>query len=136
MMKKMSLLIVGAIVLATASGCAGIGVREGYGYVAPSVIYSGGIQGGSTEPVLEVLKRPYTHLGRVSGEASQTNILMLVTAGDASIEKAQSEALSKVKGADALINRNIDVKQMSILCLFTVATLRVSGDAIKYTDSL
>ena len=123
------------MLLAVATGCnSGIGVREGFGYVAPSVIYSGGVQGGVAEPNLEIIKRPYTHLRRVSGEASQTNILMLVTFGDASIEKAQNDALAKARGADALINRNFDVKQLSILCLFSTATLRVSGDAIKYTD--
>lgn len=64
----------------------------------------------------------------------QTNVLLLITLGDASIEAAQTDALSKAKGADALINRNVDIEHFSVLGLFTVAKLRVTGDAIRYTD--
>ena len=133
-MKRLLLMTTGLMLLAVASGCCGIGVRSGFGYVMPSLIYSGGTQGGVAEPNMEIITRPYQHLGRVTGEASQTNILMLVTAGDASIERAQQDALSKISGADALINRNFDVGQLSIFGLFSTATLKVSGDAIRYTD--
>ena len=135
-MKKSLFVIFGVMLVAVLAGCNnGIGVREGYGYAFPGLIYSDGTQGGASEPTFEVLKRPYKHLGRVTGESAQTNVLLLVTLGDASIEKAQNDALMKAKGADALINRNFDVKHMSILGLFTIATLQVSGDAIKYTDA-
>ena len=123
------------IVILLMSGCnSGIGVANGYGFTAPGIIFSSGVQGGTSEPNLEIMKRPYKHLGRVSGEATQTNVLLIVTVGDASIEAAQADALAKVKNADALINRNFDIKHNSILSLFTTATLRVTGDAIQYTD--
>ena len=126
----------GTMLLAVMSGCHdGIGVKEGFGHAPLGIIYSHGIQGGATEPNLEIIKRPYRHLGRVSGDASQTNILFLFTGGNASIEKAQKDALSKAKGADALINRNFDVSHTPLLGIFTVATLQVSGDAIKFTDN-
>ena len=116
-------------------GCnSSIAVGNGYGYTAPGLIYSSGIQGGVSEPNFEILKRPYQHLGRVSGESVQVNTLLLVTLGDASIEAAQLDALAKAPKADALINRSFDIKHTSILGLFTTATLRVTGDAIKYTD--
>ena len=135
-MRSFLLVAAALILLAVVTGCSiGAGVRGGFGYVAPSIIYAGGVQGGASEPNLEIIKRPYRHVRRVTGEASQTNVLMLVTFGDASIEKAQNDALIRAAGADALINRNFDVSQLSILGLFSTATLRVSGDAIKYTDN-
>lgn len=111
-----------------------IGIASGFGYTAPGVIYSNGIQGGKSELNIDALKRPYKHVGRVSGESSQTNILLLFTVGDASIEAAQQDALSKFNAAEALINRNFDVAHFSILGLFTTAKLRVTGDAIRFTD--
>ena len=117
------------------AGCnSGVGVASGFGYTAPGVIYSSGVQGGVSELNIDALKRPYKHISRVRGESTQTNILLLFTMGDASIESAQLDALSKVKGADALINRNFDVAHFSLFSLFTVAKLRVTGDAIQYTD--
>lgn len=117
------------------TGCnSGIGVASGFGYTAPGLIYSMGVQGGVSELNVDAIKRPYKHIARVSGESIQSNVLLLVTTGDASIEAAQTDALSKAKGADALINRNFDVAHVSILGLFTVAKLRVTGDAIQFTD--
>ena len=125
--------LIGAVLLL--AGCnSGIGVASGFGYTAPGVIFSSGVQGGMSELNIDALKRPYKHVARVRGEASQTNVLLLFTSGDASIEAAQADALSKAKGAEALINRNFDVAHFSLLGIFTVAKLRVTGDAIQYTD--
>ena len=134
-MKKMMLSAAVCALAAMLTGCNNlVTVQNGFCAAVPGVIFSRGIQGGAVEPNLEILKRPYTHLGRVNGEASQSNILFLITTGDASIDAAEKDALSKVKNADALINRNFNVKHFSLLCLFTVATLQVSGDAIKFSD--
>ena len=133
-MKKIvySLAVMSVIFLLT--GCGTYGLRQGYGFTIPGAIVASGTQGGSTEPNFEILKRPYQHLRRVTGEASQTNILLLFSFGDASIEAAQQDALMKVQGADALINRNFDVKYFSLFGTFTIVTLQVTGDAIDYTD--
>lgn len=134
-MRKMLLSIAICSLAAMLAGCNNlVTVQNGFGAVAPGIILSRGTQGGAIEPNLEILKRPYVHLGRVTGDASQSNILFLFTSGDASIDAAERDALSKVKNADALINRNFNVKHSSFLCLFTVATLQVTGDAIKFTD--
>ncbi len=134
-MKKMLLSIAICTLAAILTGCNNlVTVQNGFGAVAPGIILSRGIQGGATEPNLEILKRPYGHLARVTGEASQSNILFLFTSGDASIDAAERDALSKVRNADALINRNFNVKHFSFLCIFTVATLQVTGDAIKFSD--
>ena len=128
-----SVALLGAMLLL--AGCnSGICVGSGFGYTAPGLIYSNGVQGGVSELNIDALKRPYKHISRVKGESEQTNVLLLITLGDASIEAAQTDALSKVKGADALINRNFDIEHFSVLGLFTTAKLRVTGDAIKYTD--
>ena len=134
---KKCILLVSMIVSAIAfTGCnSSIGVREGFGYTAPGIIYSQGANGGVAEPNFEILKRPYKHISRVSGESSQTNVLLVLTTGDASIEAAQKNALGKAKNADALINRNFDVKHFSVLGVFTIATLQVTGDAIQFTDN-
>lgn len=135
MKKKVAMMLAAVAAVVVLSACnSGIGLAGGYGHTAPGVIYSQGIQGGTSDMNVEHLKRPYKHLGRVSGESFQTNVLLLVTLGDASIETAQKNALLQIKEADALINRNIDVKHTSILGLFTTAILRVTGDAIQYTD--
>ena len=141
MKKRTVATLVGALcatstLLLTTTGCnRATGVRAGYGFVAPGMIYSQTAQGGEIEPNLEILKRPYKHLGKTTGEATSTNVLLIVGAGDASISKAQNDALMKVQGADAIINRVFDVKSFSILGLFTTTTLVVSGDAIQFTDS-
>ena len=128
-----SVALLGAMLLL--AGCnSGIGVGSGFGYTAPGLIFSNGVQGGVSELNIDALKRPYKHISRVKGESEQANVLLLITLGDASIEAAQTDALSKVKGADALINRNFDIEHFSVLGLFTTAKLRVTGDAIKYTD--
>ena len=134
---KMKKLVYGAavmMVVVLVTGCGTYGLRSGYGIYMPGALVASGIQGGGTEQNLEILKRPYQHLRRVTGESSQTNILMLFSFGDASIESAQCDALAKVQGADALINRNFDVKHFSLIGLFTISTLQVTGDAIDYTD--
>jgi len=133
-MKKYLFGVAASAIAVLLVGCSTLGVHEGFAATMPSVIFSRGTQGGATEPNLEVLKRPYKHLSRVSGEASQVNVLVLVTAGDASIESAQKDALLKVQGADTLINRNFDIRHFSLFSIFTIATLRVTGDAIKFTD--
>ena len=118
-----------------AAGCnSATGVRNGFGYVAPALIYTQTAQGGAFEPNQDVLARPYVHLGRVSGESSASNVLLIISSGDASIEKAQNDALRKVKNADALINRVFDVRSFSIFGLFTTSTLVVTGDAVKFTS--
>lgn len=134
-MKKVMIMVAGMGFLLFLAGCnTGIRVSDGYGHTLSGAVYTGGIQGGRSEQNLEILKRPYKHLGRVSGTSSQSNILMIVAFGDASIEAAQQDALQKVKNADTLINRNFDIKRMSVLGLFSTATLRVTGDAIQFTD--
>lgn len=133
MKARFFVVMAGAMLLLT--GCnSAIGVANGYGYTAPGLIYSNAKQGGTTELNIDALKRPYKHLGRVSGTSMQANVLLLLTGGDASLEAAQRDALSKVREADALINRNFDVEHQSILGLFTIAKLHVTGDAIQYTD--
>lgn len=134
-MIKVMTMIIGMSLVLFLTGCnSGIGVANGYGYTAPGIIVTNGIQGGTSEQNLEILKRPYKHLGRVSGTSTQTNVLLLFAFGDASIEAAQTKALQKVRNADALINRNFDIAHWSVLSLFTKATLRVTGDAIQFTD--
>ncbi len=133
-MKTVFLMAFAAAALFLAGCNSSIGVANGYGFTAPGLILTKGVQGGTSELNIDALKRPYKNLGRVAGEAVQTNVLLLVTVGDASIEAAQNDALSRIKNADALINRNFDIESWSILGLFTTATLRVTGDAITYTD--
>lgn len=133
-MKAMFLLVAAGLMLLLTGCNSSIGVVSGYGYTAPGLIWSNAKQGGTTELNIDALKRPYKHLGRVSGTSMQANVLLLLTGGDASLEAAQRDALSKVKGADAIINRNFDVEHQSILGLFTVAKLHVTGDAIQFTD--
>lgn len=134
-MKTIFLAALAAAALFLAGCNSSIGVANGYGFTAPGLILTKGIQGGTSELNIDALKRPYKTLGRVSGKAIQTNVLLLVTVGDASIEAAQQDALARFKDADALINRNFDIESWSLLGLFTTATLRVTGDAIKYSGN-
>ena len=117
------------------TGCVNnLAVGNGYGFAPPALIYSGCTVGSHTEPNYEYLKRPYEVLGTVTGEATTTNILLLASFGDGSVIAAEKDALSKIKGADALINRSFYTKHNSVLSLFTAVSNCVTGDAIRYTD--
>lgn len=135
-MKTILVLSSAAIMLAVCcTGCVNaVGVANGYGYTPPALVYSNMNIGSHTEPNYEYLKRPYEVLGRVEGESSMFNVLLITAYGDGSCLRAEQDALRKMKNADALINRTFSIKHHSILSLFTQVTNCVSGDAIRYTD--
>lgn len=136
-MKKCVLFAAAAIgITMLGTGCVNnLGMANGYGFAPPALVYSGTTFGSYTEQNIEALKRPYEILGTVTGEAETTNILLIASFGDGSIVAAEKDALSKIKGADAIINRTFYTKHNSVLCIFTAVTNCVTGTAIRYTDS-
>lgn len=125
-----------ALVMVSVTGCINTGgMAYGFPAVAPGLVYSDAKFGGYVEENMDAAKRPYVNLGTVTGTSKAVNVLLLVSTGDASNVAAERDALNKVKGADAIINRVYDAEHFSILSVFSVATNRVTGEAIRYTDT-
>ncbi len=132
-MKKNILLALGILNLTLlTSGCMSTYVPNG-GYAAayPSVIYTNETHPSFVGEKMENLSGVEV-LGDVKGSASASNVLLIITLGDNSIEKAKSDALRKVAGADDIINVEIDTHTHSVLGLFTTVTTTINGKAIKY----
>ena len=135
MKKFLAMAAASAGIMFLATGCVNsLSMGNGYGFAPPALIYSGCTFGSHTEPNFEYLKRPYEVLGTVTGEATTNNILLIASFGDGSTVAAERDAMSKIKGTDAIINRSFYTKHVSVLSLFTAVTNCVEGQAIRYTD--
>jgi len=74
----------------------------------------------------------YTILGEVEGTARANSFLGIIATGDASIQSAYQDALSKMKEADAIIDLTIDYNGTSALGLVASFTTIIRGKAIKF----
>lgn len=132
-MKKNILLALGIFsVIVLTSGCMSAYVPNGgYSAAYPAVIYTNETHPSFIGEKVENLSG-IEILGDVKGSASASNVLLIVTLGDNSIEKAKADALRKIAGADDIINVEIDTQTHSILGIFTTVTTTINGKAIKY----
>ena len=83
-----------------------------------------GYEGGQVDENVEIL-------GEVIGKAKATSFLGLFAGGDASINSAYYQALSKIPGSEFLIDVKIDYKVSSMLGLFASYTTIVQGKAAR-----
>ena len=114
------------------AGCMSAYVPNGgYSAAYPAVIYTNETHPSFVGERVENLSGVEI-LGNVKGSASASNVLLIVSLGNNSIEKAKADALSKISGADDIINIEVDTTTHSILGLFTTVTTTINGKAIKY----
>ena len=126
------LLILGAVCAVILTGCqAAYSVSDGYARTMPGVLVSNQTSGGVIIPKVESMA-DMEMLGRVNSSVSASNILMLVSFGDASIAHAKEEALRAYPQADDVVNVEIDIKHSSILSIYNTVTMKYTGIAIKY----
>ena len=130
---KNFLFAVGAIcILATLTGCGAFYCNSnGFAAVPPAGIFSETTRGTFMAPKFENLDGVEV-LGEAEGRASMENVLFIIATGDASISAAKRDALRMYKGADDIINVEVDAYHKSILGLFNTSTTILRGYAIKY----
>ena len=132
-MGKRALLLVGTVAaLILLSGCQVAYVNSnGFGTVMPGAIITEQTRGGFMLPKAESLAGVEV-LGRVEGRSKARNIIGLVSEGDCGIQAAKKDALSKLPGADDIINVEVDTLHKSTLGLINESTTILTGIAIKY----
>ena len=129
---KTGLLLVCGGAAALLCGCqTGYVNNYGFGSTMPGVIYSDQTRGDFMGNKLENIDG-VTVLGRVHGESSATNVLLLVARGNCGIAAAKADAMKAYPYADDIVNIEVDTQHESILCLYNTSTTKLTGYAIKY----
>lgn len=133
-MKKWLMLGACCAVVALLSGCAlvsGYNVGGGYPGTLPGLLISDQSRGGMIHAKVASMADMEV-LGPVSSKVSATNVLLVCSNGDASIEAAKKIALEKYPNADDVVNVETDIHHFGIVSVFNVVTLKYRGIAVKY----
>lgn len=131
-MKKVMIVICGVISAMFFSGCiAGYHIGAGFPRTLPGVLISDQKSGGYIAPKLASMK-DVEILGPVESTVECSELLMLVSEGDASIGKAKTLALSKYPQADDVVNVEIDIHHKGVLSLRNLVVMHYRGIAIRY----
>jgi hypothetical protein len=133
-MKKILMLGTSCAVVALLSGCAlvsGYNVGSGYPGTLPGILLSDQSRGGMIHAKVESMK-DMEILGPVSSKVSATNVLLMLSCGDASIEAAKKIALEKYPNADDVVNVETDIHHFGVVSVFNIVTLKYRGIAVKY----
>jgi hypothetical protein len=133
-MKKILFLGASCAVATLLSGCAltsGYSLGCGYPGTMPGLLLSDQVRGGMIHGKVESMKDMEV-LGPVSSKVSATNVLLMCSTGDASIEAAKKIALEKYPSADDVVNVETDMHHFSIVSIVNVVTLKYRGIAVKY----
>ena len=123
-MKRVIVIFISITIIFLLTGCAAFVVTPLIGGlytdVTAPVTYDPGAQG-----------QKYQVLGTVEGTSTATSILGIIATGDASINSALKNALSKNPNADDLIEITVDYRGNSFLGLVAKYTTIVRGKAVK-----
>ncbi len=113
------------------SGCAAYNM-PGPGQITPGFIVTSSSAPGAitTGELYSAHPEMFDVIGTVEGVSNSTNIFGLFSIGDSGYRAAVDDALAKSKG-DGLINVIADVKQNSVLGIFSSSKTIVRGLAIK-----
>ncbi len=76
--------------------------------------------------------RNYKVLGKVTGEVSMRNFVLLVNLGDTGFEALKRNALRQYPDADDIVNFDIDSNHFNILFFYIRTSVRINGIAVKY----
>ena len=133
---KKSLLLVGGAILASVilSGCAGVDVRHGSAGAIPGPVRSMGpniYSEYSANGVITPLKGNYTVIKRgVVATAQVKSFFTVVTLGDVSFATLKKAALAQAKGANELIDINVDYSMNNIIGINTIK-VTMTATAVK-----
>ena len=133
MKKAIYLILFSTCITIFCNGCrvAGYANNNSFGAPFPGVIYT-----QVTHPSFIGNKLDNTDdveiLGNAEGSASATDVLLVCTLGDCSIQAAKKDALAKYPGADDILNMEVDTQHISILSVFNTITTKINGKAVKY----
>lgn len=128
-MKKAIMMAVLALSGLAVTGC--VNTCDGFPSVYPGVVYSEYQAAAKVQDRVIPPNRNYTVVRKVGAQAKTTNVLGLVSIGDASYATLKKTALSGV-AADDIINLEVDFAHKTVLGILTEVTTTIYGDAIKY----
>lgn len=132
-MKKSAMLAVLALGGLLLTGCTGnlITTSDGFATVPPGLLFSEMKGATLVQKRSELASGKYVVVKPVTASATTTNILALISQGDASYATLKSQALSGT-GADDIINLEVDYTNSNILGIVNKVTCTINGTAVKY----